>query len=140
MAVGTGILSKGIKLSYSAVPATTYTEIPDLQEIPELGATVEKVEVTTLADGTKRYINGLGDFGDLQFKFLYNNDDATSSWRVLNGFNGALKTWKVELPDTTSFTFTGFPSLKLDAVGVNAPMTYTLSIAVNSAMTITNPA
>ena len=139
MAVGTGILSKNITLGYSAVPATTYTVIPDLQEIPDLGGSVDKVEVTTLADGSRRYINGLVDYGDLAFKFLYDNDDATSSWRVLSGFNGELKSWEINLPDGTKFQFTGMPSLVLDSVGINAPLTFTLSIALNSAMTIVNP-
>lgn len=140
MAVGTGIISIGATLGYSAVPATTYTTAPDLQDIPELGGAADKVEVTTLADGTRRYINGLVDYGDLQFTFLYDNDDAASSWRVLQGFNGILKSWKITLPDTTAFTFTGYAYVKLNAVAVNAPLTFTLSINLNSAMTITNPA
>lgn len=140
MAVGTGIISIGTKLSYSAVPATTYTDLPDLQDIPELGGAPDKVEVTTLADSTRRYINGLVDYGDLQFTFLYDNDDVTSSWRVLQGLNGVLKTWKITLPDTTSFTFTGYGYVKMGAAGINAPLTFTLSINLNSAMTITNPA
>ncbi len=140
MAVGTGILSTGITLGYSAVPATTYTVIPDLQSIPELGGDVDKVEVTTLADSSRRYINGLVDYGDLQFTFLYDNDDATASWRILQAMNGVLKSWEITLPDTTTFKFTGMPYVKLGAAEVNAPLTFTLSIALNSAMTITNPA
>lgn len=140
MAVGTGLLSKNITLGYSAIPATTYTVIPDLQEIPELGGSVDKVEVTTLADASRRYVNGLLDYGDLEFTFLYDNDDATSSWRTLYGFNGALKSWQITLPDATKFAFTGMPSLRLNGVGINAPMTFTLSISLNSDMTITNPA
>jgi hypothetical protein len=140
MAVGTGLLSKNIKLGYSAVPATTYTDLDDLMEIPEIGATVEKVEVTTLVDGTKRYINGVGDYGDLAFKFLYNNNAIGASFRVLKGFEGTLKSWQITLPDGTKFAFTGTPNVKLDSAGVNAPLTYTLEIAINSAMVITNPA
>ena len=140
MAVGTGILSKGITLGYSAVPATTYTLIPDLQSIPELGGSPDKVEVTTLADASRRYINGLVDYGDLQFTFLYDNDDATSSWRVLSAMNNELKSWEIALPDGTKFDFTGMPYVKLGSADINAPLTYTLSIALNSAMTIVNPA
>lgn len=140
MAVGTGILAKNIVLAYSAVPATTYTDLADLQEIPDIGGTMDKVEVTTLADSGRRYINGLVDYGDLTFKFLYDNSSATASYRVLAAMNGALKTWKITLPDLTTFVFTGYPSLKIDSAGVNAPLTYTLSINLNSAMTVTNPA
>ena len=72
-----GLLTKDIKLSYKN--NSTYTEIPNLQECPELGGTAEKVEVTTLADGNKKYINGIKDFGDLAFKFLYDNSTTTSN-------------------------------------------------------------
>jgi len=140
MTIGTGLLSKDIKLSYSAIPATTYTVLPDLQEIPELGGSVEKVEITTLADGSRRYINGLKDYGDLVFKFLYNNEDANSSFRILSGFEGVLKSWKITLPDSTTFTFTGESNVKIDGVGSNSPLTFSLSISLNSEMTITNPA
>lgn len=139
MAVATGLLSKDITLGYSAVPATTYTIINDLQDIPELGGSIEKVEVTTLADPSRRYINGLKDYGDLEFTFLYDNS-ATGSYRIINGFAGALKSWQITLPDTTKFSFTGMPSVRLNAVGVNVPLTFTLSISLNSDMTITNPA
>ena len=140
MAVGTGIISIGTKLSYSAVPATSYTDLNDLQDIPELGGAAEKVDVSTLADGTRRYINGIVDYGDLVFTFLYDNDDASSSWRTLQGFNNAIKTWKITLPDTTTFVFTGYPYIKLNATGISAPLTFTLMINLNSAITITNPA
>jgi len=140
MAVGTGIISIGTKLSYSAVPATTYTDLPDLQDVPELGGAPDKVEVTTLVDGTRRYINGVVDYGDLAFTFLYDNDDASASWRTLQGFNGVLKTWKITLPDTTTFVFTGYGYAKLNATGINAPLTFTWSINLNSSIAITNPA
>ena len=73
-----GLLSKGIKFEYSS-NGTSYTEVKNLQEIPSLGGTPEKIDVTCLADGNKKYINGLVDYGDLAFKFLYDNSDAQSN-------------------------------------------------------------
>ena len=61
--MATGILSKGITLSYKE--AETFKVIPDLQEIPDLGGDTDTVETTTLADGAKRYIKGIKDYGDL---------------------------------------------------------------------------
>ena len=52
-----GILSKGITLSYKK--NSEYVIIPDLQEVPDLGGSAEKVDVTTLADGNYKYINGI---------------------------------------------------------------------------------
>ena len=50
-----GILTKGITLSYKK-DGSNYSVIANLQECPELGGTAENVEVTTLADGNKKYI------------------------------------------------------------------------------------
>ena len=41
------ILSKGIKLSYSSTGTESYTDLTDLLEIPSLGGSVDKVDVTT---------------------------------------------------------------------------------------------
>lgn len=136
-----GILSKGITLGYKVGTAPTYTLISDLQEVPELGGAAEKVEVTTLADGAKRYINGIKDYGDLAFKFLYDNSTVTSNYRVLSGLEtaGTVAAFEVSLPDGTKFQFSAGVSNKLDGVGVNAPLTFTSTLTLNTDITIVNP-
>ena len=121
------ILSKGIKLSYSSSGTTSYTDLTDLLEIPSLGGSVDKVDVTTLADASKKYINGIKDYGDLAFKFNY----AKEQFTTLNGLTGSIN-FKVTLPDTTTATFSGEPSVSLEGVGVGAAMTYTLNISLDS--------
>ena len=121
------ILSKGIKLSYSSTGTDSYTDLTDLLEIPSLGGSVDKVDVTTLADASKKYINGIKDYGDLAFKFNY----AKEQFTTLNGLTGSIN-FKVTLPDTTTATFSGEPSVSLEGVGVGAAMTYTLNISLNS--------
>lgn len=122
-------ISKGIKLSYGE-NEETLTPLTNLQEIPELGGDSEAVEITTLADAAHMYTDGIKNYGDsLAFIFLYEKEQFTT----LNGLTGS-KTWKVELPDGASCTFTGSCSVKLAGVGVNAALTYTLSIKPNSAM------
>ena len=100
-----GILSKGITLSYKK--DSQFAIIPDLQEVPDLGGSAEKVDVTTLADGNYKYINGIKDFGDLEFKFLYSNSGTESNYRICRGLEEAGKVveWKVEFPDGTGFEF-----------------------------------
>lgn len=134
-----GILSKGITLSYKK--NTTYEVIPNLQEVPELGGSAEKVDVTTLADGNYKYINGIKDFGDLAFKFLYDNAGETSNYRVCRGLEeaGQVVEWKVEFPDGTGFTFSGEASTAIDSAAVNAALTFTLNITLNSDIAVTNP-
>ena len=121
------ILSKGIKLSYSSTGTDSYTDLTDLLEIPSLGGSVDKVDVTTLADASKKYINGIKDYGDLAFKFNY----AKAQFTTLNGLTGSVN-FKVSLPDNTTATFSGEPSVSLEGVGVGAAMTYTLNISLDS--------
>lgn len=123
------VISKGITLSYKN-GGSSFTELTNLQEIPELGGDTEAIEITTLADSAHMYTDGLKNYGDsLGFKFLYEKTQFTT----LNGLTASTE-WKVTLPDDTSCTFSGTSSVKLDGVGVNAALTYTLAIKPNSEM------
>ena len=129
-------ISKGIKLSYKT-NGETYIDLTNLQEIPELGGDTESIEITVLADAAHMYTNGIKNYGDsLTFKFLYD----TTQFTTLNSLSGSVD-WKVSLPDgengaiDTTCTFSGTCSVKLDGVGVNSALTYTLSIKPNSEMT-----
>lgn len=117
-------ISKGIKLFHGE------KELTNLQEIPELGGTAESIEVTTLADAAHMYTDGILNYGDsLAFKFLYEK----AQFVELNGLSGSQE-WRVELPDGATCSFGGSCSAKLDGVGVNAALTYTLSIKPDSEM------
>lgn len=117
-------ISKGIKLYKGEV------ELTNLQEIPELGGDAEAIEITTLADAAHMYTDGIKNYGDsLAFKFLYEKAQFTD----LNSTTESA-TWKVELPDGATCTFGGTCSVKLDGVGVNSALTYTLAIKPNSEM------
>ena len=59
-----GIISKGIKLSYKNGEAQSYTELTNLQEIPDLGGEGEAIEVTVLSDAAHMYTDGLLNYGD----------------------------------------------------------------------------
>lgn len=123
------VISKGITLSYKGATGE-FVELTNLQEIPELGGDTEAIEITTLADAAHMYTDGIKNYGDsLAFKFLYEKTQFTT----LNGLT-ASQTWKVALPDGESCTFDGTCSVKLDGVGVNAALTYVLSVKPNSAM------
>lgn len=123
------VISKGIKLAYKTTEGADFIELKDLQEIPELGGDTESIEITTLDSEAHEYTEGILNYGDnLAFKFLYKKDQFTT----LQGLKGQAVAWKVTLPDTTAFTFSGKGSVKLDGVGVNAPLTYTLGIKPSS--------
>ena len=135
-----GLLTKGITLSYKK-DGNNYAVIANLQECPELGGTAENVEVTTLADGNKKYIKGIKDFGELAFKFLYDNSGAESNCRIVRGLEeaGNAVEWKVTFPDNTTFAFSGEVTTAIDSAAVNAALTFTATITLNSDITVTNP-
>ena len=117
-------ISKGITLKVGDKVLT------NLQEIPELGGATEAIEITTLADAAHMYTDGILNYGDsLAFKFLYEK----TQFDELNALEGSQEC-VVTLPDGATCTFGGTCSVKLDGVGVNAALTYTLSIKPNSAM------
>lgn len=118
------VISKGITLSYGE------NELTNLMEIPELGGDTEAIEITTLADAAHMYVDGIKNYGDsLAFKFLYEETQFTT----LNGLTETQQ-WKVSLPDGATCSFGGTCSVKLDGVGVNAALTYTLNIKPNTEM------
>lgn len=122
------VISKGITLSYKKDQA--FVALTNLQEIPDLGGDVEAIEITTLADGAHMYTDGIKNYGDsLAFKFLYE----AAQFSALNALSGVAE-WKVELPDGEACTFSGSSSVKLDGVGVNAALTYTLSVKPSTEM------
>lgn len=124
------VISKGITLSYKKGEAGEFVDLTNLQEIPELGGTTEAIEITTLADAAHTYTDGIKNYGDsLTFKFLYE----TNQFDELNTLAGNVE-WLVALPDDTTCGFAGTCSVKLDGVGVNAALTYTLSIKPTSEM------
>lgn len=118
------VISKGIKLFHGD------KELTNLQEIPDLGGEAEAIEVTVLTDAAHMYTDGILNYGDsLAFKFLYEKEQFVE----LSTLEGS-QSWKVELPDTTNCAFTGTASIKLDGVGVNAALTYTLFVKPDSEM------
>lgn len=117
-------ISKGITLKVGDKLLT------NLQEIPELGGSAESIEITTLADAAHMYTDGILNYGDsLAFKFLYEKAQFTE----LSELEGS-QPIVVTLPDGATCTFSGACSVKLDGVGVNAALTYTLEIKPNSEM------
>ena len=125
------VISKGIKLSYKTGSGSSFTDLTNLQEIPELGGNSEAIEITTLEDAAHMYTDGILNYGDsLAFTFLYEK----TQFETLQALTGSVS-WQVTLPDNTTCTFTGTSSVKLAGVGVNAALTYTLNVKPDSAMT-----
>lgn len=114
-----GVLSKGITLAYGENVLT------NLMEIPELGAgEIESVEITTLADGSRKYMDGLKNNSEsIDFKFLYEKEQFSE----LNALDGS-QLWKVSLPDGSTCSFNGSCSVRLEGASVGAALTYVLNV------------
>lgn len=122
------VISKGITLSYKQ--SSQEVVLKGLQSVAELGGTVESIEITTLSDEAHVYEKGIKNYGDLDFTFLYNDG---AEFFKLQGITDNVE-WSVKLPDGAKCTFNGGCSVKLDSVGVNSALTFTLSIKPSSAM------
>ena len=82
------MLANGAKLGYKKKGASgDYTDLTGLKEIPELGEDPEKVENSGLADKVKQYEYGIGDAGDLTYKFKYENTSETSPYSQIGGLD-----------------------------------------------------
>ena len=130
------MLANGIKLAFSKTKGD-YQNLVGLKEVPEFGIEPEKVENTTLADKVKKYEFGIGDAGELEYKFAYDNSSATAPYRILrNAADNKEKLYfEQTYPDNTKVTFEGQVSVKLGGGGVNSVIEFTLKIALQSELT-----
>lgn len=133
------MLANGITLSFSETKGS-YTKLAGLKEVPEFGIEPEKVENTTLEDKVKKYEFGIGDAGELEYKFAYDNTTTTSPYRVLRKAADDKKKLFFEqaYPDGTKVNFEGQVSVKLGGGGVNSVIEFTLKIALQSELAFTD--
>lgn len=136
------MLANGAKLGYKKSGGSTYTDLKGLKEIPEMGVDPEKVENTTLTDKVKQYENGIGDAGELQYKFKYDNREADSPYRVMRAAQdtGETLSFQETLSDGTATTYDAQVSVKRTGGGVNGVIEFTLTMALQSDLKVTDPA
>lgn len=134
----------GIKLKYAietsagSRPTSSYQEVPDIKEIPEINMTPSNLDVTNLVDGYKRYIPGVKDAGNdialtanltASLKTVWSGlvASAASAW------NSGKATWfEVAIPNFDSFYFAGVPTeMGVSSMGVDAVVEAQLHIIPN---------
>ena len=114
----------------------------DLLSTPDLGVgDAEKIEVTNLQDGTRRYINGIKDVGDsLEFEFNYTTD----TYDILKEIEDSkqIYTYKVVLPgennveDGLCFSFKAALSVKVTGAAVGEQIKMTINLTPYSAISV----
>lgn len=155
MAKHKGILTKGAKLEFahfstpgdaSTAPGT-YEEVANVLRMPSLGGEQERVEVTTLADSAHMYINGLIEYGELEFQLLYDNEEATSNYRVLKALGDEVVSVRVTLGDVpiggthgTQFVFAAQLNASIDEQEPGQALTFTTRAMLQSDIEATMPA
>ena len=128
------MLANGATLGYRKKGSTEeYKNLTGLKEIPELGDDPEKVENTGL---------GIGDAGDLTYKFKYENTSEDSPYRVMRkaGATKEVLSFCEELPDGTRYEYDAQVSVKRSGGGVNGVMEWDLNMAIQSEIVTTDPA
>lgn len=135
------MLANGATLEYKKKGESQFTKLPGLKEIPEMGTDPEKVENTCLEDKNKQYEMGIGDPGDIVYKFKYDNTSENSPYRLMRKAqeNGDVLEFKETLKDGTTTSFSGQVNVKRTGGGVNGVIEFNLSIALSSDLTITDP-
>lgn len=136
------MLANGAKLEYKDKGGAAYTNLPGLKEIPEMGADAEKVENTTLTDTHKMYEMGVGDLPDMKYKFKYDNQSATSPYRLMREAQkaGKVLTFKETLKDGSATEYDAQVSVKRTGGSLNGVIEFELTVLVQSEFTYTDPA
>lgn len=70
------ISTRGVTLKIKEGAA--YVKLVDIKDFPDLGATPELVETTTLSDSTQTFINGVKTLQALEFTANYSDADFTA--------------------------------------------------------------
>lgn len=134
------MLANGITLGMKQGSASSYTILKGLKEVPELGVDPEKVDNTCLEDKIKISELGIGDPGDLAYKFKWENKE-NGSYRSLREVSdsGATVSFEETFPDGTKFQFDAQCSLKVGGGGVNGAVEFTLNLGLQSDIEVVDP-
>lgn len=126
------IITAGTKLMMGEEELTGLLSTPDLSQ-----GEPEKIEVTTLGDHAKRYINGLKDIGDsLEFEFNYESDKESSYYKLKAVPADQTREFAIVLPDGLSFEFEAYVSVRLAAAAVGEQLKFTLGLTPAGEITV----
>ena len=136
------MLANGATLEYKSKSVTSFAKLKSLKGIPEIGVDPEKVDNTDLEASQKVYEMGIGDPGDITYKFKYENTETDSPYRILRAYeaSGEILSFKETLKDGTTTEFDGQISLKRTGGGVNGVIEFEVTMMVQTDITYTDPA
>lgn len=100
-----------------------------LRSIPDIAENREQVETTVLSSIQKTYINGLIDYGELEFGFLYDGQVAAAI-KALESASEKTQIVEVTLADGTVVKFPAELSLSITGQSSGALMEMTIKCAL----------
>lgn len=115
------------------------TVLPGLQNIPDLGGTPNKIDVTCLDDEVTKSIPGIQELGDMAFTFF--NDDAEGSaetvlFAAYAQDKNAEHDFELELAGgKIKYTFSGQIALVQKGGGINTAATFDLNVYLTTDIT-----
>ena len=85
--------------------------------------------------------NGIGDLGDMTYKFKYENGAATSAYRILRKAqeSGKVLSFKETLKDGTTTEYDAEVSVKRTGGGVNGVVEVEAKMTICSDLKVTDP-
>lgn len=137
------MLANGATLGYKKKGAVgDYTDLPGLKEIPDMGTEPEKVENTDLNAKNKQYENGIGDAGEMTYKFKYENKSETSPYRLMREAQDTneVLSFREKLTDGSITEYDAQVSVKRTGGGVNGVIDFELTMALQGDLKYTDPA
>ena len=130
-----GISTYGTYLMYRTTTSGTYTKLIDITSFPDLIPPKERIDITSLSDYMRVYINGIGDTSEFTFGANYTPDNY-SAVTALEGHQYDYAVWfghsgdaGSEVPDGHygKFSWTGDISAGINGGGVNEAVGMTIT-------------
>lgn len=125
-----GLSSEGVKFGYKTSTGNSFTDVPNLLTTPEIGGGFNKIDVTTLADTQEKFIPGIKTLGDMDFEFLYDKTNF-SALKELETSKSIVE-FQVSFPDQSTFTFSGYISVKMAETEVDSALKYVATVITNT--------
>ena len=114
------------------------TVLPGLQNIPDLGGTPNKIDVTCLDDDVTKSIPGIQELGDMAFTFFNDNSEGSAETVLFQAYNtDKLKVHDFELvlSNGVKYTFSGQIALVQKGGGINTAATFDLNVYLTTEIT-----
>ena len=143
MAAVKGISTYQTYLMYRTTTAGEYSKLIDITSFPDLVPPKERIDISTLSDYMRTYINGIGDTSEFQFGANYTPDN----YKKVTDLEGTVYDYAVwfgatgsqgsETPDghMGKFSWSGDISAGISGGGVNEAVGMTINCTPSTVIT-----